>query len=287
VTESGLIESLKEEGAEGEDRITNVESLIAGAADLQERLQEQDPELLKELEEAGDVGPRAIDRFLEHVALIADIDQHDPSADAVSMMTLHNAKGLEFPVVFITGLEDGLFPLVRAMDEPEQLEEERRLFYVGITRAERKLYLTYARRRRRGREWMDSIPSSFLESVPKNLLDVRHSERTLERTSSYAQPWKAFASRFGTRRERMGLSTPAPRRSEPEDPSYQVDYSDSQDAPSLTKGSRVRHPRFGAGTVRELSGFGGDVKVAIDFDAEDVGRKVVVLKYANLEREYD
>jgi DNA helicase-2/ATP-dependent DNA helicase PcrA len=287
VNEAGLIEALKNEGEEGEERIGNVESLIAGAADLQERLLEQDPELLEELAESGDVGPRAIDRFLEHVALIADIDQHDPGADAVSMMTLHNAKGLEFPVVFITGLEEGLFPLVRAMDEPAQLEEERRLFYVGITRAERKLYMAYARRRRRGREWMDTVPSSFLESLPRNTLDIRHSERTLERTSSYAQPWKSFARGFGTRRERMGFAPSAPRRADAEDPSYQVDYSDSQDAPSLTKGARVRHPRFGAGTVRELSGFGGDVKVAIDFDAADVGRKVVVLKYANLEREYD
>jgi len=285
VTESGLRESLKEEGQEGEDRIANVESLIAGAADLQERLLEQDPELLAEMAETGEAPPRALDRFLEHVALIADIDQHDPGADAVSMMTLHNAKGLEFPVVFITGLEDGLFPLVRAMDEPEQLEEERRLFYVGITRAERKLYLAYARRRRRGRDWMDTVPSSFLESLPKELVDVRHSERTLQYTSGYAQPWKSFASRFGTRRERMGLAPPPARRAEPEDPSYQVDYSDSQEAVSLVKGARVRHPRFGAGTVRELSGFGADVKAAIDFD--DVGRKVVVLKYANLSPDYD
>ncbi|HEX8831613.1 MAG TPA: 3'-5' exonuclease, partial [Longimicrobium sp.] len=285
VNESGLIQSLKDEGPEGEDRIENVESLIAGAAELQERLYDEDPELVEELARTGQVAPRAIDLFLAHVALIADIDQHDPKADAVSMMTLHNAKGLEFPVVFISGLEDGLFPMMRAFDEPKQLEEERRLFYVGITRAERKLYLAYARRRRRGRDWMDSVPSSFLESVPKELTDVRHSERTFERASSYAQPWKSFTQRFGTRRERVGFSPPVPKRAEPEDPSYQVDYSDSQDMPSMRKGARVRHPRFGAGTVAEISGLGGDVKAAIDFDA--VGRKVVVLKYANLEPDYD
>jgi DNA helicase-2/ATP-dependent DNA helicase PcrA len=285
VTESGLVESLKEEGAEGEDRIANVESLITGAAELQERLWDEDPELLEELARTEQAAPRAIDLFLAHVALVADIDQHDPRADAVSMMTLHNAKGLEFPVVFIGGLEEGLFPMMRAMDEPKQLEEERRLFYVGITRAERKLYLSYARRRRRGRDWMDSVPSSFLESVPKDLTDVRHSERTFERSSSYAQPWKSFTSRFGTRRERVGFSPPIPKRAEPEDPSYQVDYSDSQENVSLVKGARVRHPRFGAGTVTEISGFGGDVKASIDFDA--VGRKVVVLKYANLEPDYD
>ncbi|HEX8692139.1 MAG TPA: UvrD-helicase domain-containing protein [Longimicrobium sp.] len=282
VVESGLIESLKQEGPEGKDRIDNVEELIAGAAELEARLVEEDPELMRELEEAGQAAPRAIDLFLAHVALIADIDQHDPNADAVSLMTLHNAKGLEFPVVYITGLEEGLFPLIRAMDEREQLEEERRLFYVGVTRAERKLYLAYARRRRRGGQWMDSVPSSFLESVPKDLLDVRHTERTYERAPSYAQPWKSPAGAFGTRRQRLGFAAPRP---EPEDPTYQVDYSDSQETPSLRKGARVRHPQFGAGTVAELSGFGTDVKAAIDFDG--VGRKTVVLKYANLQPEYD
>jgi DNA helicase II / ATP-dependent DNA helicase PcrA len=284
VVDSGLIESLKQEGAEGEDRIRNVEELIAGTADLEAGLHERDPELLEEMEAAGETGPRAIDQFLAHVALVADIDQHDPRADAVSLMTMHNAKGLEFPVVFITGLEDGLFPLVRAMDEPRQLEEERRLFYVGITRAERKLYLAYALRRRRGADWMDTIPSQFLVSVPKELLETRQSERIYERASSYAQPWKSFARGFATRRERLGVAVP-PRRAEPVDPTYQVDYSDSQEYPSLVKGARVRHPRFGSGTVAELSGYGGDVKAAIDFDA--VGRKVVVLKYANLEPDYD
>ena len=285
VTESGLMESLREEGPDGEDRLDNVESLIAGAADLEARLLGEDPELMRELEDAGDVPPRPIDLFLAHVALVADIDQHDPTAHAVSLMTLHNAKGLEFPVVFITGLEDGLFPLVRAQDEPEQLEEERRLFYVGITRAERKLYLTYARRRRRGRDWMDSVPSSFLESVPRELLETRHTARTFERSSSYAQPWKQFAGGYGTRRERLGLSSAPKPKAPPEDPTYQVDYSDSQEQPSLVKGARVRHPSFGAGTVAELTGHGTDVKAVIDFDG--VGRKTVVVRYANLEREWD
>jgi DNA helicase-2/ATP-dependent DNA helicase PcrA len=285
VTETGLIESLKQEGAEGEDRIRNVEELIAGTADLEAGLHERDPELLEEMEAAGETGPRTIDQFLAHVALVADIDQHDPKADAVSLMTLHNAKGLEFPVVFITGLEDGLFPLMRTMDEPKQLEEERRLFYVGITRAERKLYLAYALRRRRGAEWMDTIPSQFLVSVPRELVETRQSERIYERASSYSQPWKSFARGMGTRRERLGVTAPPQRRAEPVDPSYQVDYSDSQEYPSLVKGARVRHPRFGSGTVAELSGYGGDVKAAIDFD--DFGRKMVVLKYANLERDYD
>jgi DNA helicase-2/ATP-dependent DNA helicase PcrA len=283
VKESGLVQALKDEGPDGEDRIENLEELVAGAADLQRRLDEEDPELMMELEEMGETAPRAIDLFLGHVALVADIDQHDPTADAVSLMTLHNAKGLEFPFVFIAGLEDGLFPMSRAYDEPEQLEEERRLFYVGITRAERKLYMTHARRRRRGAQWMDAIPSSFLESVPDELVETRRTPRILERTSSFAQPWKFVSPDFRSRRDRVFGS--APLAAPAQDDSYQVDYSDSQDAPQLIKGARVRHPQFGSGTVRELAGAGKDVRATIDFDG--VGRKTVVLRYANLEREWE
>jgi DNA helicase-2/ATP-dependent DNA helicase PcrA len=198
------------------------------------------------------------------------------------MMTLHNAKGLEFPFVFIAGMEDGLFPMSARHDEPAQLEEERRLFYVGITRAERKLYLMHARRRRRGAQWMDTVPSSFLESVPDELTETRRSARVLERTSSHSQPWKFVSPGFRSRSDRM-YGTAAPLAAE--DPSYQVDYSDSQDAPQIVKGARVRHPQFGAGTVTELSGAGKDVRATIDFD--NVGRKAVVLRYANLERDWD
>ncbi|MBD0319477.1 MAG: UvrD-helicase domain-containing protein, partial [Gemmatimonadetes bacterium] len=283
VKESGLVQALKDEGPDGEDRIANLEELIAGAADLQRRLDEEDPELMMELEEMGETAPRGVDLFLGHVALVADIDQHDPTADAVSLMTLHNAKGLEFPFVFIAGLEDGLFPMSRAYDEPEQLEEERRLFYVGITRAERKLYLCHARRRRRGAQWMDAVPSPFLESVPDELMETRSTSRILERTSSYAQPWKFVSPDFRTRRDR--LFGGAPLASAQDDGGYQVDYSDSQDAPQIIKGARVRHPQFGGGTVTELAGAGNDVRATIDFDG--VGRKTVVLRYANLEREWE
>src|SRR5260221_6846040 len=105
--------------------------------------------------------------------LVAELDKLGPDADAVTLMTLHNAKGLEFPVVFITGLEDGLFPLARAYDEPALLEEERRLFYVGITRAERKLFLSHAEERRRNGEFFPSKPSSFLAGISEGLLELR------------------------------------------------------------------------------------------------------------------
>ena len=127
---------LRSEGPESADRLENVKELITGAAELV-------------ADELGEVGLRPLDHFLQRASLVADIDALDADADAVTLMTLHNAKGLEFPFVFITGLEDGLFPLARAFDDPPMLEEERRLFYVGITRAERKLYLTHAEERRR------------------------------------------------------------------------------------------------------------------------------------------
>jgi DNA helicase II / ATP-dependent DNA helicase PcrA len=289
VAETGMLEALRAEGPEGEDRIANVEELVAGAADLQARLDADDPELALELERDEDAPPaRAIDLFLAHVALVTDIDQHDATADAVSLMTLHNAKGLEFPVVFLSGLEDGLFPLSRSYDEPEQLEEERRLFYVGITRAERKLYLTYARRRRRGGEWLDSTPSSFLESVPHELVETRKSPRLEERFTP-RQPWRTAAgSGFGgfgaeaaaRRRQRLGFDDyvePPEQR--------EVDYAETQEQVRLVKGARVRHPQFGAGTVAELSGFGVDVRATIDFDS--IGRKKVVVRYANLQPDWD
>jgi DNA helicase-2/ATP-dependent DNA helicase PcrA len=290
VMESGLVEALKAEGTEGKDRIQNLEELVNGAAEVQRQLEEEDPDLMDELEVMeGDEAPRALDVFLGHVALVADIDQHDPRADAVSMMTLHNAKGLEFPFVFIAGLEDGLFPLMRAYDEPADLEEERRLFYVGVTRAERKLYLTHARRRRRGAQFMDSTPSPFLESVPPDLTEARQTQR-----AGFSTPWRSSGGGYTTRRERLyggapswkaPASTSAKPSSYDPDDNFTVDTGYDDDMPSLRKGSRVRHPSFGAGTVMELSGFGTDVKAVIEFDS--VGRKMVVLKYANLEPEWE
>jgi DNA helicase-2/ATP-dependent DNA helicase PcrA len=279
VLETGFMAALADEGPEGEDRISNVEELIAGAADLQARFDAADPTLMAEMEglEVGSV--RGVDLFLAHVALVTDIDQHDASAEAVSLMTVHNAKGLEFPVVFVSGLEEGLFPLSRVFDEPDQLEEERRLFYVALTRAEQKLYLTYARRRRRGGEYLDSIPSSFLEGIPAELLDVRKSPRLAERFAP-SRPWRTPAASFPSRRrERLGLDI---RR---DDGDREIDYSDTQEQVRLVKGARVRHPQFGSGTVMELSGFGTDVRASIDFD--EVGRKKVIVKYANLQPEWD
>ena len=259
ITEIRYADHLRAEGPEGAERMENVAELVDGAAELV-------------ADEGGELGLTPLDHFLQRASLITDVDRDDPNADAVLMMTLHNAKGLEFPIVFISGLEEGLFPLSRAHDEPEMLEEERRLFYVGITRAERKLYLVHARSRRRNGEMLPSLPSSFLTPIPREMLEERSTIRLRATGRSVL------------------MSTPSARR--PGSPVRRVaaddaDVSASQLAPRFVKGARVRHQRFGSGTIVEVGGVGRDTKVTIDFDDEMIGRKRLVIAYAGLEREDD
>jgi DNA helicase-2/ATP-dependent DNA helicase PcrA len=279
VTDMGIFAALADEGPEGEDRADNVRELIAGAYEFDERLP-----TLREVEDLPE-DSTALDLFLQEVSLITDVDRHDPAANAVTLMTLHTAKGLEFPVVCISGLEDGLFPLARAYDEPGELEEERRLFYVGITRAQRKVYMTHARTRRRMGEVKACVPSSFLEPIPDELVE----QRTTPQVERQSRAYEAWQSRRGTRgRGRRGAGSGGGSRDT--DPfgnpagDYVIDYSDNQDAPRFIKGEVVRHPQFGRGTIKELSGFGRDLKAVIDFD--DIGRKKVVVRYANLQKDW-
>jgi len=222
-------------------------------------------------DDGGEVGLTPLDHFLQRATLVTGVDTMDSQADAVTMMTMHNAKGLEFPVVFIAGMEDGLFPLSRAFDDPPMLEEERRLFYVGITRAEQKLYITHARSRRRNGELMPSIPSSFLGVIPPGMLEERSTIK-LRATGRSVMPHPSAATRRPGARVSFAADT---------------DVEVSQDAPRFVKGERVRHGRFGSGTIAELSGVGRDTKVTIDFDDEAVGRKRLVVAYAGLERGWD
>lgn len=251
----GYTEALRAEGPESVERIENVRELIAGAVETA-------------VDSGGELGLTPLDAFLQRATLVADLDTLDAAADGVTMMTLHNAKGLEFPVVFVAGLEDGLFPLARAFDDPPMLEEERRLLYVGVTRAETKLYLTHARSRRRNGETLPSIPSSFLAAIPPSLLDQRATMR-LRATGRTVLPTPASARRSG-----LAVSRGATRS----------DDEVSQDAPRFVTGERVRHRRFGSGTIADFSGTGRDVKVTVDFDDESVGRKRLVVAYAGLER---
>ncbi len=265
---------LRAEGPDAADRLDNVRELIASATETV-------------VDEGGEVGLRPLDHFLQRTSLVAGIDQLDPNADAVAMMTLHNAKGLEFPVVFVTGLEDGLLPLSRAYDDPKQVEEERRLFYVGITRAERKLYLTYADRRRRNGELLPGRPSPFVSTIPGGMLDTHETVRARsEGRSAYAT---FDESHFGG--GERGTYRPSVRR--PGTPvslarygptRFAEDGDVSQDAPAFKVGEQVKHKTFGSGVIAELTGVGRELKVRIDFDDPAIGRKTLVAAQAGLQR---
>jgi len=293
---------LRAEGEEGRDRINNVQELIAGAAEVV-------------ADDGGEVGLTPLDHFLQGAQLVAGVDKLDPTADAVTMMTMHNAKGLEFPLVFICGLEDGLFPLARAAEDPRQLEEERRLFYVGITRAEKKLYLTTAEQRRRYGELMMSQPSRFLRAIPPGLVEKQRTQRQRSEgrsqyaggigtstsrggssdawgktSSSSGGPRYGSAAGYGGKEVPFGKAAgslsggrPPARAARPE----VAPEDESQDEAVLRVGERVKHAKFGTGTIAELTGAGRDAKVRIDFDDEEIGRKTLVILQAKLERGWE
>jgi DNA helicase-2/ATP-dependent DNA helicase PcrA len=282
-------EYLRAEGPESADRIENVRELITGAAETV-------------ADEEGEVGLTPLDHFLQKAMLVSELDKLGPDADAVTLMTLHNAKGLEFPVVFISGLEDGLFPLAKAFDDPALLEEERRLFYVGITRAERKLYLTHAEERRRNGEFMPSKASSFLVAIPEDMLEQRMTIKVRSSGRSFMHSLRG-GSQWGNSRRRDTSDTlrsafvddrafpPSAAARRPGTPvSRPTSFDDaeaSQDAAVIAVGARVRHRKFGSGVIAELAGSGRDLKAKIDFDDETIGRKTLVVAQANLERDIE
>ncbi len=250
------------------DRSENVGALIDGAAETV-------------VEDGGEVGLTPLDHFLQRAMLIAGVDSLDPNADAVTLMTLHNAKGLEFPVVFITGLEDGLFPLSQAFDDPDKLEEERRLFYVGITRAERKLYMSFAEQRRRNGELMMSIKSRFLKDIPAGMLDERRTIKVRSSGRSAFMRDHGSDTGFG-----QTMWRGVPTRKMHDVPAWKgaAPPVDAEAGSGYVTGERIRHKLFGAGKITELSGTGRDVKAVIEFDDAAVGRKTIKLAYTTLER---
>jgi DNA helicase-2/ATP-dependent DNA helicase PcrA len=267
IGEIGYVEYLQAEGPESaRDRLENVSALINGAAETV-------------IDDGGEVGLTPLDHFLQRAMLVAGADAVDPTADAVTLMTLHNAKGLEYPVVFLTGLEDGLFPLSQSFDDPPKLEEERRLFYVGITRAEEKLYLSFTEMRRRNGELLPSIKSRFLREIAGASLEEKKTLRvsTMGRGTA-ASSYRATGFSSGAYPARKTYDVPSWRKTEI------TDAEASQDEPRYVKGERVKHKLFGDGSIAELTGVGREVKAVIDFDDEAVGRKTIKLAYTTLER---
>ena len=264
IGEIRYVEYLQAENPESaRDRIENLSALVNGAAETV-------------IDDGGEVGLTPLDHFLQRAMLVAGADALDPSADAVTLMTLHNAKGLEYPVVFLTGLEDGLFPLSQSFDDPPKLEEERRLFYVGITRAEEKLYLSHTEMRRRNGEFLPSIQSRFLREIASANLDQRKTLRVSAMGRGAAGRDIGFKGAYQSRRTH---DVPSWRKVDPI-----TEAERSQDEPRYVKGERVKHKLFGDGSIAELSGMGREVKAIIDFDDETVGRKTIKLAYTTLER---
>ena len=248
---TGYLRALELEAAknvESETRVQNVNELMAALEEATERPEEGQP-------------VSGLDDFLEEVALVTDIDRWDESVDCVTLMTLHNAKGLEFPVVFITGMEDGLFPISRAMESPTDLEEERRLCYVGITRAREQLFLTHANLRRRFGGTQTSLRSRFIDEIPDDLVSRESTGRFYSR-SSWPQEEKVSVPPFED-----DITTPRTV----ETPMGRVRISQGQD---------VKHPIWGKGRIIQVAGSGDDLRATIRFS--DTTKKVIV-KYAALE----
>ncbi|MGN1166163.1 MAG: 3'-5' exonuclease, partial [Lachnospiraceae bacterium] len=222
--------------------------------------------------------PATLSGFLEEVALVADIDSLDENSDYVVLMTLHSAKGLEFPHVYLAGMEDGLFPSYMSItaDDPEEVEEERRLCYVGITRAEEELTLTCARRRMVRGETQYNRMSRFLKEIPTELLSTgeifkKSAEREIDRIQLES------ASQVAYRQAKQAFKTQAFNVQKPVKqfgkPGGGLDYG---------VGDRVSHIKFGEGTVTNIVEGGRDYEVTVDFDS--AGTKKMFAGFAKLKK---
>jgi len=232
VRASGLIEHFqKEKGERGEGRVENLLELVSAARGFS-------PE--------GETDMQPLESFLAHAVLESGEGQADPYADCVQMMTLHSAKGLEFPVVFLAGMEDGLFPHQRSVADLAGLEEERRLCYVGATRAMQQLYITYAEQRRLYGVDQYGTPSRFINELPPELIEE-------------IRPRLQVSRQLFTKRSKLEESP----------------------ATGMRMGSRVRHSKFGDGVVLNFEGNGPQARIQVNFEQQ--GTKWLMLSYANLE----
>ena len=281
IEKTGYMESLDSEDKEdAQARKENIDELINKAAEYEEAAEDRDE-------------PATLSAFLEEVALVADIDSLDEEQDYVVLMTLHSAKGLEFPHVYLAGMEDGLFPsyMTITSDDRDDLEEERRLCYVGITRAEQELTLTCARRRMvRGETQYNKI-SRFIKEIPAELLDTgnRRIESATEvpvQQNTYAHAREAFRARaFGAAYSNgagksSGVSSGKSSQGLASLQKGSQLAAGSGGSPDYAEGDRVRHVKFGEGTVLEIRSGGRDYEVTVDFDS--AGVRKMFAKFAKL-----
>jgi len=258
---SGYLQDLRDDRTEdGEARIENLAELVSAAREYESR--EPEPSL------GG---------FVDRLSLLSDADEEEGQRDArVWLMTLHSAKGLEFPTVVLAGMEEGLFPHSRSSDDQEELEEERRLCYVGMTRARHHLFLTGAARRRVFGEYQATQPSRFIDEVPAELLDRLAPSFAGSSHQGYQGQFPHYD--FRTNPYRLG---PRGGRSREEEPHYAYEDEDQTTGMALRPGMRVRHPQFGVGSVVSVEPLTDDTKLVVRFTA--VGTKTLRAKYARLE----
>ncbi len=252
IEDSGYMAMLLSEGIGEIDRLENVRELVSNAVEYAEKN-----------------GEATLNGFLEEVALINDIDKYDENADAVVLMTVHSAKGLEFPVVFLPGMEDGIFPGMNAISSPKELEEERRLAYVALTRAKEKVFITHARERMLFGHTQYNHLSRFAKEIPEELIS-NETEQGFNRARAIANRKEEMMN--SARSHVLGRgATPAPTvRSAAQGERFAV-------------GDRVLHANFGGGTILAVNPMGADVLYQINFDT--VGVKNLMASYARLRRE--
>ncbi len=257
IDEIGLIKDLKSEGTdEAEERLNNINELISAIVEFSE---ENDDAKLED--------------FLQKVSLVADIDNLDEKKNAVTLMTIHAAKGLEFSIVFITGLEEGLFPVSGSITSEDELEEERRLFYVAITRAKNKLYISFANQRHRFGTPSYQMKSRFLKEIPPDVLKANtiYDGFKLNQNGKSALSKNHFGKDSDSRNVRYeSIKINRHKNETPEEDKF----------PDIKKGTKIYHDKFGNGTVVTTTGRGLDKKADIYFD--DMGIIKIILKYAKM-----
>jgi DNA helicase-2/ATP-dependent DNA helicase PcrA len=260
---TGYLRELRaEQTEEAEGRVENLMELVSAAREYESR------------EEASLGG------FVDRLSLLSEADEESGNREArLWMMTMHAAKGLEFPVVILAGLEEGLFPHSRSSDDLEELEEERRLCYVGMTRAQRRLVLTGAARRRVFGEYQSTEPSRFIGEIPPELMKVLTPSWSAPSQGTFAHSHYEFRTnpygRRGRRQDRWREEQPAAQSS------YAYEDEDQSSPTSVRLGMRVRHPQFGVGTVIAVESYNDDEKITVRFLT--VGQKKLLAKYAHLE----
>ncbi len=260
IEETGILTLYKQDGSpEAISRWENIQELLSAITEF-----------------CAENPDKGLADFLESISLIADVDKWNDTRNTVTLMTLHSAKGLEFPVVIMAGMEDGLFPLHNSHPDDDEIEEERRLCYVGMTRAREKLFMTHTRYRFRFGEGYFPTLSRFVEEIDPDLL-IRYEQPAASGRTNGSRSRKERSAFLGTSTNNTGKRKPKKQHKAAPHFSYE---DESQDVPQLRTGSLVEHQEFGKGKVLALSGKGDTMKAVVLFDS--AGEKSLMLKFANL-----